>query len=50
MAGKTLYGNSDYGLRPDGTMGFLKPKESPIKPPIKKAKMKKKNRSKLTIA
>ena len=33
MPGKTLYGKSDYGLRPDGTMGFIeKPKpKKPIK-------------------
>ena len=37
MPGKTPYGKSNYGLRPDGTMGFLKPKASPVKPPIKKA-------------
>tara|TARA_R100001082_G_C4328312_1_gene144418 strand:- start:239 stop:394 length:156 start_codon:yes stop_codon:yes gene_type:complete len=32
MPGKTLYGNTDYGLRKDGSLGPIpkKPKEKPL--------------------
>ena len=32
MPGQTQYGQSDYGLRPDGTMGFIKRKKPKPKP------------------